>query len=457
MATVIYSNQAYVLAAKSVRAVAASVLKSLLQQQGSLASLLPTAEQSTAEKDRALLKELCFGCCRWHPLLHTIAEGLLRRPLKNKDADIQALLLIGLYQLQFMRTPSHAAINECVNTAAQIKKPWAKKLINGVLRNFQREQEKLYKDAFEKKPSIHPGWLQKAINKSWPDQADGIFAANNKQAPMSLRVNLSKNSRQDYLAKLDKVGISATASTLTTAGVILNKPTPVNEIPGFNAGLVSVQDEAAQLSASLLELKPGLRVLDACCAPGGKTCHIAESENRLAELVAVDSEERRLQKVHDNLQRLCLQAKVIVGNATNPHQWWDGQCFDRILVDAPCSATGVIRRQPDIKLLRQADDINELCQLQLAILQSLWPLLREEGILLYATCSILPRENSKLIERFLQHQTNAEHNPIDATWGLAQAYGRQLLPGKDQTSDHDGFFYAKIKKVSLKTQDPETS
>ena len=425
------------------RIAAALTLTQLLKQQGSLATLLPQHTQHFNDQDNRFIQELCYGCCRWYPLLEQLLSQLLKQGLKKKDSDIKALLLLGLYQLQFLNTADYAAINESVNAAIFFKKPWAKKLINAVLRQYQRDQQNLFLQAQKEQKIAHPRWLEKKIQQAWPVNASAVFDANNQHPPLTLRINQQQLSRDTYLTVLKDKAIEAKKAPYSQQGIYIEKPVPVTNLPLFIEGAVSVQDEAAQLAASLLDLKPGLRVLDACCAPGGKTCHIAESESNLKQLVALDVEERRLQKVQDNLKRLKLAADIHCADATQPKQWWDGQFFDRILLDAPCSATGIIRRQPDIKLLRTPEHIEQLTELQLQLLQALWPLLVEGGILLYATCSILPEENTELVERFAQQQSDAIHEYIDADWGLPQTYGRQLLP---TDKGHDGFFYAKLKK-----------
>ena len=432
------------------RIAATLIITQLLKQQGSLASLLPQHIHKFSSQESSFIKELCYGCCRWYPLLEQILKQLLKQALKNKDSDIKATLLLGLYQLQFMNTADHATINESVKIATFLKKDWAKKLINAILRSFQRDQENLFLDASHQQASVHPQWLAKTIESAWPKYAVTIFAANNQHPPLTLRVNQKQCSRDQYLQVLKQNHIDAKASPYSPAGIYLKKPMGVGQLPWFRKGAVSVQDEAAQLAAPLLDLQTGMRVLDACCAPGGKTCHIGELAPRLAQLTAVDSEERRLQKVHENIARLDINAKVVCADATQTDPWWDKKAFDRILLDAPCSATGIIRRQPDIKLLREPSHITALTQLQLQLLESLWPLLAEEGILLYATCSILPQENTQLIERFIKMRSDVEHETIEAKWGIAQTYGRQLLP---TDHGHDGFYYAKLIKRGVATPD----
>lgn len=426
----------------NTRLVAALVLSRVLQDGQSLTSALdnvfPAIESG---KDRAFIQALCYGVCRQFHRLDFILSQLLDKPLK--DTDVKALALVGLYQLKFMRVKPHAAVSETVLAAR--KKPWAKSLINAVLRTYLREQEELEHkaDKFQVAALSHPDWLIKQIERDWPEQALRIFLENNQQPPMVLRVNLAKTSRESYLQLLTGQDIAAQAVSFCPSAIWLDKPAPVEMLPGFADGLVSVQDAAAQLAAGLLDVRPGQRVLDVCAAPGGKAAHILETQLQLKELVAVDIDGSRMQRVSENLQRLNLQAKLLVGDAAKPEEWWDGQPFDRILLDAPCSALGVIRRHPDIKLLRRAEDIGQLQALQKSILQAVWPLLAPGGLLLYATCSILKQENEQQIQAFLAGHSDAVELPIEAGWGSAGACGRQIFTGE---SAMDGFYYARINK-----------
>ncbi|ODS23172.1 16S rRNA (cytosine(967)-C(5))-methyltransferase [Candidatus Endobugula sertula] len=443
----------------NTRITAVNILLRLLQQQGSLASEINGFTKDFDEQEKRFVQELSYGTCRWYFYLENVLSNYVKKPLKAKDNDIKLLLLLGLYQLQFTRVPPYAAINETVDAAFFFRKQWAKGLINGVLRSFQREQKSV-EDPATKNTVIytniskqsHPDWLQKTIGRIWPDQAEAIFAANNQHPPFTLRVNQNRMTVDDYLARCQQQlpGLETTKNRYSPVGITLDKPIDVTALQGFTDGIVSVQDEAAQLAPYLLDLQSGQRVLDACCAPGGKTCHIGEVQTDLKLLTALDLEERRLNRVYENLQRLSIDAKVICGDATHPQSWWDGQCFDRILLDAPCSATGVIRRHPDIKLLRTPQAVDTLAQLQISILEALWPLLLDGGILLYATCSILPQENTQIIEQFVVSHDNAEHSIIKAGWGIPQPFGRQLLP---QPGGHDGFYYARLIKRN-KGSDP---
>ncbi|MGE8166990.1 16S rRNA (cytosine(967)-C(5))-methyltransferase RsmB [Pseudomonas putida] len=429
------------------RLAAARALAAVLSGKASLNSSLPAQLDKVDERDRGLTQDLAFGTARWQPRLDLLAAQLLQKPFKAADADVQALLLVGLYQLFYTRIPAHAAIGETVGCADKLKKPWAKGLLNAVLRRAQREGEALLAD-MERDPVVrtaHPRWLQKSLKAFWPEQWEAICAANNAHPPMILRVNRRHHTRDAYLALLAKAGIDASACQYGSDAIVLSQACDVRGLPGFAEGWVSVQDEAAQLAADLLELAPGQRVLDACCAPGGKTCHLLEAEAGLAHVVAIDLEAKRLARVRENLDRLQLDAELIACDARDTASWWDGKPFQRILLDAPCSATGVIRRHPDIKLTRQADDIPALAALQGQLLDALWPTLEVGGMLLYATCSSLPTENTEVIDAFLARTPGARELDLATEAGLRQPHGRQLLA---QESGHDGFYYAKLIKIA---------
>ena len=430
------------------RLAAARALTAVLSGKASLGSSLPPQLDKVEHHDRALAQDLAFGAARWQPRLQLLADKLLEKPFKTADKDVEALLLIGLYQLLHSRIPEHAAIGETVGCAGALKRPWAKGLLNAVLRRAQREHEALYAE-LDRDPvlhSAHPRWLQKALKAHWPQHWQAICAANNAHPPLILRVNRRHGSRDAYLNELREAGIEAEPCTFSRDGVRLLQPCDVTTLPGFKEGRVSVQDEAAQLAADLLELAPGQRVLDACAAPGGKTCHLLEVEPGLGEVVAVDLEAKRLARVRENLERLHLEATLIAADGRDTGAWWDGQPFQRILLDAPCSATGVIRRHPDIKLTRKPEDIPALAQLQGELLDALWPTLAPGGILLYATCSVLPTENSETIAAFLARTPDAQEVAIAGEFGLQPAHGRQLLP---QLDGHDGFYYAKLIKTAV--------
>ena len=429
------------------RLAAAKALAAVLNGKASLNSSLPTQLDWVEDRDRGFTQDLAFGTARWQPRLSALAAKLLQKPFKAADADVEALLLVGLYQLLYTRVPAHAAIGETVGCAEKLKKPWAKALLNAVLRRAQRESEALLAE-LEHDPVVrtaHPRWLQKSLKAFWPEQWEGICAANNAHPPMILRVNRRHHSRDAYLQLLTDAGIAAKPCVYSTDGIVLEAAADVRSLPGFAEGWISVQDEAAQLAADLLDLAPGQRVLDACCAPGGKTCHILEVQKDLAGVVAVDLEAKRLVRVRENLARLGLSAELIAADGRDTATWWDGKPFQRILLDAPCSATGVIRRHPDIKLTRQPDDIAALAVLQGELLDALWPTLEVGGILLYATCSTLPTENTEVIQAFLARTSGARELDLATTAGIKQPHGRQLLA---QEGGHDGFYYAKLIKIA---------
>ncbi|UQI41284.1 16S rRNA (cytosine(967)-C(5))-methyltransferase RsmB [Vreelandella venusta] len=429
---------------QEVRAAAARALVPVLTDQGSLAGL---DEHSVIARDRSLLKELCYGTCRRLPRLEALARTLLKQPFKKRDSDVHALLLVGIYQLLYMRIPAHAAVGETAGAARLLGKEWATRVLNGCLRRLQRESDELQAavDLDENVALEHPPWLLNVLRSAWPDQWRAIAAANNEPGPMTLRVNQRHNDREAYLQLLTEQGLSGHLCLHAPDGITLDAPSDVTILPGFEEGHVSVQDEAAQLSAALLgpvlAPRPGAHVLDACCAPGGKTAHLLEQFD--IALTAIDSDNQRLSRVDDTLNRLGLTAELQHADATQ-QDWWNGVPFDAILLDAPCSGTGVIRRHPDIKKLRRKEDIRQLAKLQGQLLDNLWPLLRPGGTLLYATCSVLPEENAEQIDAFLDRTPDAKvTTPNDVAWGEPSGQGRQLFPAQ---SSHDGFFYARLEK-----------
>ncbi|HEX7047453.1 MAG TPA: 16S rRNA (cytosine(967)-C(5))-methyltransferase RsmB [Gammaproteobacteria bacterium] len=429
----------------SVRAAAARGLARVIQG-GSLNDLMPAILAGISEPaDRALAQELVYGSLRFAPRLEFMLSKLLERPVRKREPRVHALMMVGLYQLLYMRVPPHAAVAETVEAARLMKKPWAVGLTNAVLRRAQREQESLVAaaDAHPVGRSAHPDWLLAILQKDWPDDWENIVTANNARPPMTLRVNRRVQSRENYLDELLAAGIKAEAHSQVPDAIQLAAPTDVTALPGFADGHVSVQDVAAQLAADVLDPQPGERILDACAAPGGKTAHLLERSPDLAQLVAVDREAERLDRVAENLARLNLAATLVHGDAAKPEAWWEGELFDRILVDAPCSATGVIRRHPDIKLLRRQKDIASLANLQARILDALWPLLAPGGRLVYATCSVLAAENADQVAAFIRRHSDALAVPLAAGWGRPAGFGRQVLPGE---AGMDGFFYAVLTK-----------
>lgn len=427
-----------------LRLTASSVLTHVIKNGQALTAALDVAfEADVPQKDRAFVQALCYGVTRYYHRLDFVLRQLLSKPLRNKDTDIKVLLLIGLYQLKYMRVKPHAAVSETV--AAAKKKTWAKSLINGVLRQYIREQEVIENKADQDPLAFysHPQWLLNKIQEDWPEYSKNLLQENNKLPPLFLRVNLAKNSQIEYLNRLRDHAIKATGITFCSSAIVLDQPVAVEKLPGFSDGDVSVQDISAQLAAQLLDAQPGQTVLDLCAAPGGKTAAILERQPKISSILAVDIDESRLVRIKENLQRLNLQADVMVGDASKPEEWVQGRLFDRILVDVPCSALGVIRRHPDIKLLRRETDIDALQIIQQQILNAVWRLLKPKGVLLYATCSILKQENEEQIEIFLKNHPEATEIPIEAEWGIKTHVGRQILTG---SLNMDGFYYAKLTK-----------
>lgn len=428
----------------TARVAAAHLLVQVFEQGRSLNTALPAIKSACAPDQRALLQELAYGVLREAPRLEQWLASLLARPLKPRDRDLHALLLLGLYQLEYLRIPAHAAVALTVAATRELGKPWASGLVNGVLRRFQREAVPLRAraDADDKARFAHPSWLLDAIRTDWPQQWQDILLANNMRPPLTLRVNAQRSTRKDYLARLAQAGIEAQPLADAPTGVLLATPCDVAILPKFAEGFVSVQDGAAQQAAWLLAPSAGMKVLDACAAPGGKTAHLLEQAPDI-DLLALDQDAVRLQRVASNLDRLGLTAKLKAADARRIAGWWDGEPFNRILLDAPCSASGVIRRHPDIKYLRKPCDIPTLAQQQAALLRALWPTLAPGGQLLYATCSVLRQENEDVVLDFLRAQPDATPLPMDLSGGTACKVGVQLLPGRQEG---DGFYYALLEK-----------
>ena len=431
------------LSSRNARASAAILLQQLYRGR-SLSALLDSGMDGIAAADTALVKEFCFGVARWWPQLEALAALLLVRPLKPKDQDISALILLGLYQLLHMRVAPHAALAETVEAARVLKKPWASGLINAVLRRFQRERQALLERVQGKSAARYacPDWLLQRFSQAWPDHWVQLVEASLERPPMSLRVNLSRTSRQTYIEMLRQAGMPAEPIPWVDSGLVLKNAVGIERLPGFEAGLVSVQDGGAQLAAGVLKPAAGESVLDCCAAPGGKSGHLLEWANAIA-LTAVDIDPQRNSRVRENLDRLSFAAEIYQGDASRPCGAWAARHYDRILLDVPCTATGVIRRHPDIKLLRKADDVAPLVEMQRRILHAIWPLLKPGGILLYATCSLLPEENHRQVASFLDVRSDARERVIENRWGHACEVGRQTLPGEDTM---DGFYYACLEK-----------
>ena len=428
-----------------LRARAAGVVEAVLARGRSLkAALVPALEQTADPRDRALLEAMCFEAIRWRRRYQHALEAWMDRPLAPRDAPVQALLLVGLAQLDALRLPAHAAVGSSAEAARVLGRPALVALVNALLRRASREGVPCSED-----PAIdtsHPDWLVAALRRDWPEQWPAILAANNRPAPMWLRVNRQRIGREAYLARLATAGIDARLPAGFDAAVVLESGRAPTRLPGWQQGEVSIQDGAAQRAAELLPLRPGARVLDACAAPGGKAAALVEREPDIG-LVALDIDRDRLRRVAETFERLRLPppAALIAADAADAAAWWDGQPFDAILLDAPCTATGVIRRQPDIKCHRRAADVAGLATRQAALLDALWPLLRPGGALLYATCSLLREENEAQIARFLEHTPDAGARPLPDAAGRPLRFGRQSLPEDD---DADGFYCALLARRS---------
>lgn len=427
------------------RAAAARAVHGVRDQGRSLDEVLAGVGDLEDRRDGPLVHELCYGVLRTLPRQEALAGALLHRPLKPEDRDLEALILVGLYQLTDTRIPPHAAVAATVDAARTMGKAWASSLVNALLRRFQRERKGLL-DAPDPSPEVRwlfPPWLLERLRTAWPEHWREIVAASNARAPMTLRVNRIRTTRTDYARRLGNAGLTAHPSPDTTHGLTLDRPVSTAALPGFADGLVSVQDAGAQLAAGLLDARPGERVLDACAAPGGKSAHILERAGGNLDLTALDIDPARLEQTGHNLRRLALSARLVRGDATAPEVAWARTGYHRILLDAPCSATGVIRRHPDIKWLRRDTDISALGGLQARMLDALWPLLIPGGTLLYATCSLLPAENEEQIRAFLERRGDARAPAPESAWGVARPFGRQTLPRK---GGPDGFYYAVLEK-----------
>lgn len=419
------------------RTSAAKILQSVIYKGESLSAAL-------ADNESPMVSDLCYGSLRWHEPLSALINELLSKELKKKDKGIECLIRVGLYQIIYQSTPDHAAVGETVSALKGLKKPWAKNLVNAVLRNYLREQESLQKEIQKRQVVKYafPQWLIHEIKQAWPENWEKILEQSNQRAPMTLRVNLTRQTRDEYLQKLNDAGIQANLLSGVKTAIVLDKPSNVYDLPSFEKGAASVQDGAAQLASILLDCQDNMSVLDACAAPGGKTGHILESAKNL-NVLAIDNSEIRLERVTQNLQRLNLKADVVVADVLDTELYAKDKMFDRILLDAPCSATGVIRRHPDIKVLRRKSDIAELQSLQSKMLDALWEKLKPEGILLYATCSILPQENEQQVQAFLKRHDDVDIIVIEG----AQGSGRQVFPGENTM---DGFYFVKLKKLLRK-------
>ena len=430
---------------KSARALAFEGLKAVLLEGRSLSAVQPALLQQCPPQDRALLQKLLLGVLRWKESLNALLTPLLKKPLKAKDQDLSLLLYLGLYQLHYMDAiPAHAAVNETVRLLPK-KKQWARGLINAVLRNFARTDtatRQQWLHCCERACYSHPDWLIEQLKRDWPAHWIHILTANNDNPPLTLRINPLKTDRDTFMALPEVRALNPQPHPLSPQAVVLDAAVDVRRLPGFEAGWFSVQDVAAQQAALILNPQPGQRILDACAAPGGKTTHLQELAGNQAHILALEKAAERIPRLQENLNRLGLHAQVRQGDASLPEIWWDGEPFDHILLDAPCSATGIIRRHPDIKWHRTKADIEQLTRTQAAILQALWPLLKPGGTLLYATCSVLAAENRQQMATFLESTPDAEELAIARLPACGEP-GRQILPGQQRM---DGFYYCHVRK-----------
>ncbi|MCK7460262.1 16S rRNA (cytosine(967)-C(5))-methyltransferase RsmB [Idiomarina aminovorans] len=427
----------------SSRAAAAAALFQVLEKGESLSVALPHATNKLSDADKRLASAISYGVLRVLPSLNRLVGAKLDKPLKGQLKVLHYLLLVGAYQLYCLRIKDHAAVSATVEAARTLRKRNHKALVNGILRQLLREapstDESQQRELPDDPMQNHPRWLFDTIQADHPEHAKNILSENNAHPPMWLRINRRYANRDEYLKQLQNNDLAAEADLQASDAIRLHSPCPVEKLPGFAEGYVSVQDRSAQLAADLLNVNASHRVLDCCAAPGGKLLHLLERDSFEQPVQAIDIDARRLDRVHENLKRAGLSALIHCADVAATNDWWNGEQFDRILLDAPCSATGVIRRHPDIKWLRRAEDVSELASLQRQILDSLWSLLKPGGELLYATCSILRQENQTQIESFLKQQSSASLISISAEQNTLQ-----LLPGN---YNGDGFFYARLKKV----------
>ncbi|MEE9344428.1 MAG: 16S rRNA (cytosine(967)-C(5))-methyltransferase RsmB [Methylococcales bacterium] len=434
--------------AVNTRELAAHVVDGVVSHGMSLPNALDQSlSTNLSAEDLSFVKALSFGTLRWYYRLDFMLDHLLTKPIRNKEHFIKMLTLVGLYQLAYMRVAPHAAVSATVDGVG--KKFWAKGLINGVLRNFQRQQDQLEQQADQNllTKTAHPAWMVDAFQRSWQSRAETLLLNNNQLPPMVLRVNRLKVDRDDYLNKLGQVGIAGQRSSISVNGIVLDKPVDVAVLPDFEQGAVYVQDTAAQLVAHFLDVNKAQRVADLCAAPGGKAIHVLELCPELGELVAIDIDSERVKTIASNARRCDVSMTLKCADATDLESWWDGVLFDRVMLDVPCSGTGVIRRHPDIKLLRQASDIAALVKRQRELLEAGWKITAPGGIMLYTTCSVLPEENTEQLAWFLNSHNDADEWPIEQLNDVVDVQqvtpGSQILSG---TQGMDGFFYGRIRK-----------
>ena len=423
-----------------VRAVAASLLDDVAQGS-SLNKIYGRAERSVADNEQPFLRELVYGSLRLWPLYKGVTRQLFERPLKAKDAVLEALLIMAMYELDECATPDYASVSGAVDCCEQLGRPWANRLINGCLRRYQRDKATFLESLGDSERAALPGWLHKLLSKSYPEHLDQLVDASRQRPPFTLRINTERISVDDYRTLLAEAGIDTRAAG--ACGLTLVQPVPVSQLPHFHNGFVSVQDSSAQLAGLLLSPEPGITVLDACAAPGGKACHLAELG---AAVTAADISADRLVKVDENANRLNLSMTSVLSDGRSLHDVLAPESFDAILLDVPCSATGVMRRNPDVKVIRRKSDIDQFAALQSELLRSVWTLLKPGGRLLYTTCSILSQENDAIVGRFLDTEKTAHSKILPQTVGKTTTHGQQVIPS---ALGGDGLYYALLGKPTL--------
>ncbi len=426
------------------RALAARGLAEIALRGASLREVMERSAPKLADpRDRALLMALLSEGARWWLRFDAAIDGLLEKSLRHKDPAVHALLVLGLVQLEILQLQDYAAVAATVEAVRALKRPQLAGLVNAVLRRWQREREALLAklDGKPQTRHAHPAWLASALQRDWPEQAEAVMTADNREPPLMLRVNRRRSERDVLIEQLQAAGYAATEHPWLADALVLPHSADVTRMPGFEDGHFAVQDGAAQVAADLADLRDGLRVLDACAAPGGKACHLLERAD--IDLTALEFDPARAERIRQNLMRLRLDAKVAIGDAGAPKGWWKAPPFDRILIDAPCSATGVLRRRPDVRLHRRESDIAAMQAQQRRILAALWPLLAPGGQLIYITCSVLRAENEDIVGELLAAQANARAMAFTLPVGQAAAVGWQILPGD---GDLDGMYYAVLGK-----------
>ncbi|MEE9255251.1 MAG: 16S rRNA (cytosine(967)-C(5))-methyltransferase RsmB [Pseudomonadales bacterium] len=428
---------------ESARIIAARAVAAVLAGH-SLDPLLRNHVEGLSARDRALARELATGAVRYFYSLRAELHAALNAPLKQRDQDVMALLLVGAYQLRHTRIPSHAAVHATVEAARALDKPWAVRLTNAILRRLQRERADVSEDD-EEAHYDHPQWMIDALRDEYPEDFEDVLGCNLTRAPMALRINRRRNSRAEYLRRLTAQHVSAHPGEQTETAVILHAPCPSESLPGAEEGAFMVQDEGAQLAATLLAPDNSHRVLDACAAPGGKACHLAELAPE-ATLVLVEADVDRARQLADVVEQHAMRCKIHNAHAEALSDWWDGREFDRILLDAPCTASGAVRRHPDIRLLRRPSDADNLAATQRLLLCRLWQTLKPDGLLLYCTCSLFHAENDGVISTFLEQTPDAVIESVPLTSGKPTVTGRQLLPSENA---NDGFFFSLLRKSRL--------